>query len=482
MISNDRNKRVIRVGCARRRAGPRPAAAGLIAAALALCIAQPLWADEPAVAIKGGDLYTITSGVIKGGIILVKDGKIAQIGHDLEIPKGVKVIDAAGKVVMPGFVAANAWSVRVFDSSSDKIGESLDPFHYSISLALASGVTSMFVGGNSSPYSFYGGSSGQAPIKGTNAVIKPTYGDLQSMLLKEPVAENLSIGRRQWRNRTEFILKMRQARDYLQQLAAQKKPSQSRGNAEESEKPKEPSGKAEAPKKSAGIDPYVRLLKREMSGRLTATTAAEILALLELVDEFRFPLIVDDAVEAWTVAEQIARRDVALIITPRGKRRPNDRISRPSGSSEENAAILSKAGVKFAIVPPTAGFETWGGAGRDLMTLPIEAAFAVSGGLDEQTALEAITITAAEILGIEDRVGSLQLGKDADIVILDGHPFHYNTFVQLTLVNGKVMYDKSKSSYFSHIRRYDDKTDVRPPEAENVKRDRPGPQQPGSRR
>jgi len=86
-----------------------------------------------------------------------------------------------------------------------------------------------------------------------------------------------------------------------------------------------------------------------------------------------------------------------------------------------------------------------------MMALPMEAAFAVSGGLDEQTALEAITITAAEIIGVADRVGSLQVGKDADIIILDGHPFHHKTFVETTLINGKILYEKSKSIYFSHI-------------------------------
>ena len=169
------------------------------------------------------------------------------------------------------------------------------------------------------------------------------------------------------------------------------------------------------------------------------------------MDEFGIRMILAGAVEGWIVAEEIAKRDVSLIITPRDKRRPNEDISAPSGSTLENAAILKKAGVKFAIVPPDTAFTIWGGAGRDLMTLPIEAAFAVSGGLDEQTALEAITITAAEILGVAGRLGSLQVGKDADIIILDGHPFHYNTFVEFTLINGKVLYDKKKSTYFSHI-------------------------------
>ena len=474
MASNDRDKTADPAECAGPGARPRPTAAGLITIVFALCIAQSLPADEPVTAIKGGDIYTITSGVIKDGIILIKDGKISQIGQDVEIPEDAKVINASGKVVMPGLVAATTRNLPAVDAGSEKIAESLDPFNYSVSLALASGVTSLFVGGNGSSSR----SSDRKPIGGTSAVIKPTYGDLDSMLVKEPVVESINITSRQWMRKTEFILKMHEARDYLQRLAAQEKPRQRDDKADASEQPKEQSRKTEAPKKPADIDPYIRLLKRETSGRLTAATAGDILAVLELVDEFRFRLIIEDAVEAWTVAEDIARRDVALIITPRAKRRPNKRISRPSGSNVENAAILSKAGVKFAIVPPSPYFSTGGGAGHDLMTLPIEAAFAVRGGLDEQTALEAITITAAEILGIEDRVGSLQVGKDADIIILDGHPFHYNTFVQLTFVNGELLYDKSKSTYFSHIRHYDDKAVGGPPEAQEVKRDRLVPPQP----
>jgi imidazolonepropionase-like amidohydrolase len=455
----------------------------VIAAAMAFAAAEPLYAAEPVTVVKGGDIYTITSGVIRGGAIIVKDGKIAQIGRDLEIPKNAKVIDAKGKVVMPGLVAASTSRLPVFDSSSDKIAESLDPFNYTISLALASGVTSMYLGKSSLPFYFYRirSSSGQ-PISGTNAVIKPTYGDLDNMLLKEPVVENLDIAG-QWRQKTEFILKMRQAADYLRRLAAYEKSKKPAAKSPSSKPTSGASGgaadsrsaaaKPGGPKKPPGIDPYIRLLKRERSARLNAGAATDILAALELVDEFRFPLIIEDATEAWTIAEDIARRDVRLVITPRAKRRPNEDVSRPTGSSLENAAILNKAGVKFALIPPTADFATWGIAGRDLMTLPMEAAAAVSGGLDERTALEAITITAAEILGIEDRVGSLQVGKDADIIILDGHPLHYNTFVQQTLVNGKVLYEKSKSTYFSHIRRYEDKSAMKHSQPPQPKPERP---------
>ena len=390
-----------------------------------LCSACPLFADQEVIVIKGGDLYTITSGIIKNGTILMEDGKISRIGRNIEIPKNAKVINAAGKVVMPGLVAATA-QVGMAGSDS-QIAESLNPFHYSVSLALASGITSIYVS--------RGGPSGSNPLGGTNAVIKPTYGDLENMLVKESVAQNANLS--SWMGRTTFLENLRKARAYLQKLDEYTRTKNQK--------------KLQELKKPSGLDAYIRLLKKELSARLRATTAAELLTIVELIDEFDIRVIIEDAVEAWVVAEEISKHDIRLVITPRYKRRPNEFISAPSGSKLENAAILKKAGVKFAIVPTSPSFATWGIAGRDLMALPMEAAFAVSGGLDEQTALEAITINAAEIIGVADRVGSLQVGKDADIIILDGHPFHHKTFVELTLINGKVLYEKSKSPYFSHI-------------------------------
>ena len=390
-----------------------------------LCSTSLLFADQEITVIKGGDLYTITSGIIKNGTIVIEDGKISRIGQNIEIPKKGKVINAAGKVVMPGLVAAT--SEVGMAGSDNQIAESLDPFHYSASLALASGITSIYVS--------RGAPAGGNPIGGTNAVIKPTYGDLENMLVKETVAQNANLN--SWMGKTTFLENLRKAQAYLQKLDEYTRNKDQK--------------KLQELKKPSGLDAYIRLLKKELPARLRATTTAELLDIVELIDEFDIRAIIEDAVEAWVVAEEIAKHDIRLIITPRDKRLPNEFISTPSGSTLENAAILKKAGVKFAIVPTSPYFTTWGVAGRDLMALPMEAAFAVSGGLDEQTALESITINAAEIIGVADRVGSLQVGKDADIIILDGHPFHHKTFVEMTLINGKVLYEKSKSPYFSHI-------------------------------
>ncbi len=385
-------------------------------------------ADDKITAIQGGDIYTITGGIIRNGTVLIKGTQIDQVGSNIAVPKGAAVINAKGKIVMPGFVAVSG---RLGGGGSGgKIIDSLDPFSQTVSLALASGVTAVYVSG------------------GSGAVVKPAYGDLDGMLVKESIFRKMSFSNRQWLSKTNTLIGLRQARSYMRDLdrynrkkAAEKKPAQSQ--------------KPSQPQKPSGADTYLPMLRREVRVLVSANTAADILSVLELVDEFGIRIIIDGGIEAWTVADEIARRKVDCIITPRYKLRPDEDKSQPSGSDLKNAAILKKAGVKFAILPPSASFtsSTGGIAGRDLMTLPMDAAFAVSGGLDEQTALEAITITAAEILGVDNRVGSIQPGKDADIIIMDGHPFHHNTFVETTIVNGKVLYEKDKSTYFSHIKR-----------------------------
>jgi len=390
---------------------------------------SPLSAAEEVTAIRGGDLYTITGGIIKNGTILIKDGKISDIGQNIEIPEKAKVIDARGKIVMPGLVAIGAELGIMGYPNITRIADSLDPFDFSVSLALASGITTAMVS--------TGRPSGSSPVGGSTAVIKASYGDLDQMLVKESVVQMVMISNRDWLRKTTFKQNLRKAQSYLRKLTEYQ---QAKGK-----------NKVAEPKKPRGLDAYLRLLRRELPAVVPVSTAGDILAALEFVDEFGIRMVFANADEAWIVAEEIAKRDARVVITPRQKRRPNEDISGPSGSTLENAAILKKAGVKFAIIPTSTSFETWGVVGRDMMALPMEAAFAVSGGLDEQTALEAITITAAEIIGVADRVGSLQIGKDADIIIMDGHPFHHKTFVETTLINGKVLYEKAKSLYFSHI-------------------------------
>lgn len=388
---------------------------------------------EPLLAIVGGDVYTITSGVIRQGTVLIKGSKIFRVGEDLPIPPEAKVIPARGKYVLPGFIAVEAEGSWVGNlGKGDRLADSLDPFAQSVSLALAAGITTVGVS--------LGGGDADHPIGLQTAILKMTEGSLEGMLVKEPAFVNLNYSGASLVGRSSLKQQLRRAQQYLRARA-------------EYEREKAAGRKASEPPQPPDVADLLPLLRRELPARIRATRAAEILAALELVDEFNLRLVLAFPVEGWTVAEELSRRNVSAIITPRQKLRPNEDLSKPSGSTIELAKILRQAGVKFAILPPDRGFSTGGIAGRDLLTLPLEAAFAVRGGLDEETALQSITLHAAEILGIEDRVGSIQEGKDADLILLDGHPFDYKTFVETTIVQGRVLYEKDQRPYFSHLKR-----------------------------
>jgi hypothetical protein len=412
-------------------------------AALVLVLQEPPKKEEPKpvfTALVGGDIYTVTKGVVKGGTLLLKDDKIHRVGVALELPEGTTRIDAEGKRILPGFVAAGARGLGVgFGGGGGKIADSVDPFQDSLRLALAGGVTSAFVESGGGSGVFGGGAAPQGPT----AVLKMNYGALEGMVLLEPAAGSLAAWvtggpSERYEIRENFV----KARDHLE-----KERDFERRRAENRLKPNEPPPRASGP-----LEAYVRYLKGETVARIPAADADQIKKALELVGEFRFKCVLTGVVEGWTMPDEIGRARAWCTFAVRTKRHADRSLGRPNGSSIEQAAILRKAGVKFAILPPSASVGTGGIAGRDLQTLPLEAAFAIRGGLDEQTALEAITITAAEMLGVEARVGSLEAGKDADVVVLDGDPFDYRTLVDLTFVNGKLLYDRAKSPFFSHLK------------------------------
>lgn len=390
-------------------------------------------------ALVGGDVDTVTQGVLKGATVLIKDDKIHKIGTSVELPEGTVRIDVAGKRVLPGFVAAWARGMGV-SPVAGKVADALDPFSESIKLALAGGITSAYVEPSTGGGGVFGGTP---PPAGPGAVVKMTYGSLDGMLLAEPAGISLNA----WVSGTpsesfelkDSLLKARaqleKERDYEKRRAD--------GKLKADEKP---------PRATGLLETHVKLLKGELLGRLSAPHADDIRRALELINEFRFKAVLTDVIEGWTLADDIGRARAWCIVEPRNKEHAPRNSPKPAGSSIEQAAILRKAGVKFALLPPNETVGTGGTAGRDLLTLPLDGAFAIRGGLDEKTALEAITITAAEICGVESRIGSLEEGKDADIVVLDGDPFDYRTFVDLTFVNGKLLYEKSKSPYFSHIK------------------------------
>ncbi|HJN09599.1 MAG TPA: amidohydrolase family protein [Pirellulaceae bacterium] len=445
---------------------------------------------KPITAIVGGDVHTVTREVIRRGTVLVQGDKILDVGQDIKIPKGATVIDAAGKHVTPGFIAMQMSRVGISSAATSGSGlaDSLDPFDRNIKYALGVGITSGAVSLRSSgrrsrsravnaraPNDRFLGLEpeelvnddpefnpdfGDAetevcqccglPIRPTEpitpstpsavtptkyAVIKLSYGELDPMLVTQTPFFALSssslsgsLNRHTWR------ASIAKARAYLKSQAEHEAVVKA--------------GKKSTPPKKTVSDDYIRLVKRETYLRTDANSADDIRSMIALARELDYKLMLSGVAEGWLTASNLGEADVPVIITPRNRRSPARGREDSSGSSIETSGILERAGVPFAVAALSSSISLNGLAGRDLTSLPLEAAFAIRGGCSEATALAALTIVPARLLGLQDRLGSIEKGKDADLIILDGPPLDYRSYVETAIVSGKVRYDRVKDHVY----------------------------------
>ena len=187
-----------------------------------------------------------------------------------------------------------------------------------------------------------------------------------------------------------------------------------------------------ADKEDPNLELLASALKDEIPVHVSARLAITILAALKVADEYDLPLILTECTEGYKVADQLVEKKIPVVLGPfyyyprsMGQYREGRKVN------WNNAGILAKAGVKVAL----ASGEQNGAI--DILTA---ATFAVRHGMQREEALKAVTITPAEILGVADRVGSLEKGKDADIVILNGDPLNVITRVERVILNGKTVY------------------------------------------
>jgi len=385
--------------------------------------------------IKGGTIHTVTKGVIHQGMILIEDGKILKVGKNLVPPEGAFVLDAKDKWIMPGFVVSQSYAIGmgtpVRNDRNPKLLNYLDPYSLDLRLCLASGITAY------SPYFITGTGPMRKNFSFVNAVIKPTYGRLKDMLIKQPAYLFIDMPRLKPSEKNELRGFFQQARDHIKK-------------ENEYETSKE-LNKGKPPVALPQIASYVAVLKGELPVRFNADRKKEILKILAFVDEFHVQAHIVGAAEGWLLPEEIGRRNISTILQPEAFIPPDPYAIHSNGSNIRNAQIQKENGIKFAVLNTYPSIRAGGTMGTDLLTFPLAGSYAIRGGLDEKDALKAITLWPAELLGISHRVGSIEEGKDADIIILDGNPFDYRTYVDYTLINGKILYDKSKSSFFKYI-------------------------------
>jgi imidazolonepropionase-like amidohydrolase len=389
--------------------------------------------DGKVQAIVGAWVLPASGPPIPRGVVLYMDGKVLDVGPELPVPPGAVVRDAEGKYVCPGFVAIEASRVGV-SGAPGKVADGLDPYARDLRIALACGITTAHVveagfGG------FFMGESRQ-PSSGSTAIVKASVGSLEGMLVKEPAAIYLSFRRAPL---AAFQLRegFRKAAEHIRRTA-------------EAER-----AKAKPPQIPPEIARLVSVLKDEVPAIVSVDSEDEIRAILAIRREFPFDLVLSGAEEAWKLAPELAAARVPVLTKARGRdfSFDFDEPAVPEGGMIpiRRPGVLAAAGVRVAMLPYRRGISLDGLAGRDLTALPFEAAFAVRGGMDEDAALRAITIEPARILRIADRVGSLERGKDADILILNRHPLDVRSFVETAIVGGKVYYERKESPLFRDI-------------------------------
>jgi imidazolonepropionase-like amidohydrolase len=385
-------------------------------------------------AIKGGKVYTITKGVIDGGTVLVDGGKIVKVGKRIKVPDDAEVIDVSGKVVMPGLVEAHCH----IGISEEKIGwagsdgnEATDPAtphmraldgikanadEGGLEAALKAGITTVQI------------LPGSANVIGGTGVVVKTAPKvvIDEMVVREPSGMKIAFGENPRRVYGQGLKRMPSTRmgvagvlrEWLQKA---------KGYMEKRERLKDDPEKR--PEVDLKLEALVPVIKGEIPLRAHAHRADDIATAVRIAEEFGVEISWEHATEGHRIAEWIAEKGVPAVWGPslgsRGKWEMRE-------LGFDTPRILYEAGVKLAIQTDATG--------SNIRHLPIAAGMAVKHGLPYEEALRAITINPAEILGVADRVGSIEKGKDADLRILDGDPLELRTKVEMVLIDGEIVY------------------------------------------
>lgn len=388
--------------------------------------------------IKAGRVLTISHGEIDGGKILIRNGKIEKVGKDFEIPDQVDVMDMKDSWVLPGMIeshttlgarsgyeGSNADEVSAPNTAQLKIIDGINPFDKNFKYTRMAGITS----GMLSP-------GRQNVIGGQTAVVKFRGRTVSEMVLLEPAGLEFSLGEGpktaygskgrlpSTRMGSAYVIRtaLLEAEDYIRQW-------------DDYTKKKEKDGDIKAPKRDLKLEPLAKVRKGELKAFFECYRVDDILTALRILDEFNLEGVLVGCTEGYKIAGEIAKRNVPVIVSPFGV---GPRRMETENVTIENAAILASAGVKVIIK----GEEALGvGSIREL---PLLAAFAVKGGLDRNQALRSITLSAAEVLGVADHIGSISSGKDADLVVFSGDPLQYRTVVERVFIDGQIVYERKE--------------------------------------
>lgn len=376
------------------------------------------------ICIKNGTLHTAVSKETFIADILIDGGKIVKIGKGLSAD-GAEVIDATGLQVYPGFVEAHChigldgygigYEGHDYNELNDPVTpqvqaiDGINPFDPCMKMAAKAGVTCFATGPGSSN-----------SIGGTFAAIKPVGTRVDNMIVKFPVAMKCAFGENPKRcyqkqgisSRMTNAAKIREA---LNKAKVYKAKIEAAGD-----------DASKLPAYDQKSEALIPVLNHEIPLKAHAHQANDIFTAIRIAKEFGVGLTLEHVTEGHMIVDELAKENLPLAVGPTFGHASKFELQ---NKTWETPGILAKAGCHVSIItdaPVT-----------PLHYLPLCAGLAIKAGMDEYEALRAVTINPAEHIGIADRVGSLEEGKDADVVIVDGYPFDVTGVIQHVLINGE---------------------------------------------
>lgn len=388
-----------------------------------LLAAQSTLAQD--LAVRAERLYPVAGPAIDNGVVLIRNGRIERVGpaDRVRIPDGVQTLEA--RVVTPGLIDARSvvglagylnqpHDQDQLESSAPiqpqlRAIDAYNPRETLVGWLREHGITTVHTGHGTG-----------ALVSGQTLIAKTWGNSAEAATLQSPamIAAQLGSGAfgaegKSPGNRSKQVAMLRaqlvKAGEYRDKLARAKADS--------------------APPRDLELEVLVEVLDRKRPLLVTAWREQDILSALRLAQEFNFRLVLDGAAEAYLVVDQIKAAGVPVLLHPTMARQYGEL----ENASFTTAAALHQAGIPFAL---QSGYEGYVPKTRVVLW---EAALAAANGLGFDAALASISLDAARILGIEDRVGSLEAGKDGDLVLFDGDPFEYTSHVTTVVINGQVV-------------------------------------------
>lgn len=383
--------------------------------------------------IKNGNVIPM-AGEDFTGDIAVENGKITELGKDIaKNYPDAEVIDVSGCTVIPGIIDAHChigmWEDGMGTEGADgndpykpvtpelRSIDGINPYDRCYKEACAAGITTVVTG------------PGSANVIGGQFVAMKTAGkDLDDMIVKFPLAMKAALGenpKRVFTGQKVFYTRMAVASLLRKTLADAAEYNEKINAAGDDE--------SKLPKKDHSLEAMLPVIRRELPLKIHAHRIDDIMTAIRIAKEFNIRVTLDHFSEGYMyidlIKDDIEALGAGVIVGPYMSDRSKIELR---NASMEAPAILNKKGVKFAIMTDHPVIP--------IQYLPVCAAVAVREGLPERAALEAITKNPAEILGLSDRLGTLEPGKDADIAVYRGHPFDFRTRCVMTLVNGKKVH------------------------------------------